>query len=113
MIVDKTVEEVSDTNYEEFTQAAAAVVAYGIASCEPCTAYDPILEGMASRFSDVRVGKAKMHVPGRCREIKKRHQFETYPTTHFFSKGELLLTREGKVEAEELAALINDHLLHR
>jgi thiol-disulfide isomerase/thioredoxin len=111
MVVDRAVEEVSDTNYEEFTGAEAAIVAYGIASCEPCNAYDPILEEIASRFSDVRVGKAKMHVPGRCREIKKRHQFETYPTTHFFSKGELLLTREGKVEAEELAALINDHLL--
>ena len=52
-----------------------------------------------------------MHVPGRCREIKKRHHFETYPTTHLFSKGTLLLTREGKLEAAELAALINDHLL--
>jgi hypothetical protein len=106
-----TVEEVSDANYEEFKQAPAAVVAYGIASCDPCTAYDPILEQTASQFPTVRIGKAKMHVPGRCREIKKRHQFETYPTTHVFSKGQLLLTREGKIEADELAALINDYLL--
>jgi thiol-disulfide isomerase/thioredoxin len=106
-----TVEEISDTNYDEFTNAPAAVVAYGIASCEPCNAYDPILEATAARFTNVRVGKAKMHVPGRCREIKKRHTFETYPTTHLFSGGKLLLTREGKVEADELAALINDHLL--
>jgi len=106
-----TVEDVSDANYEEFRQAPAAVVAYGIASCEPCTAYAPILEQIASRFTDVRIGKAKMHVPGRCREIKKRHQFETYPTTHLFSRGKLLLIREGKLEADELSALINDHLL--
>mgnify|MGYP001604193773 CR=1 FL=1 len=105
------VEDVSDQNYEEFMQSPAAVVAYGIASCEPCTAYDPILAEAASRFGAVRVGKAKMHVPGRCREIKKRHHFETYPTTHLFSKGTLLLTREGKLEAAELATLINDHLL--
>ncbi len=106
-----TVEDISDTNYEEFRQAPAAVVAYGIASCEPCNAYDPVLEATAARFAHIRIGKAKMHVPGRCREIKKQHQFETYPTTHFFAKGQLLLTREGKLEAEELAALINDHLL--
>ncbi|WP_447979122.1 thioredoxin family protein [Candidatus Nitrospira bockiana] len=106
-----TVEDVSDANYDEFRQAAAAVVAYGIASCEPCNEYDPILEQTAARFPQVRVGKAKMHVPGRCREIKKQHSFETYPTTHLFSKGELVLTREGKVEADELAALIQDHLL--
>jgi len=106
-----TVEDVSDANYEEFVQARAAVVAYGIASCEPCNAYDPILQDTAARFATIKIGKAKMHVPGRCRDIKKRHQFETYPTTHLFSQGKLLVTREGKVEADELAALINDYLL--
>jgi len=105
------VEDVSDTNYKEFTDAPAALVAYGIASCEPCNAYDPILEEAALKFPQVKIGKAKMHVPGRCREIKKLHSFETYPTTHLFSKGKLLLAREGKLEADELAALINDHLL--
>ena len=106
-----TVQDVTDENYETFVKAAAAVVAYGIASCEPCTAYDPVLEEMAARYPTVLIGKAKMHVPGRCREIKKRHQFETYPTTHLFSKGTLLMSREGKLDADELAALINDHLL--
>lgn len=106
-----TVEDVSDANYKEFTDAPAAVVAYGIASCEPCNAYDPILEDTAAKFRQVKIGKAKMHVPGRCREIKKMYTFETYPTTHLFSKGKLLLTREGKIEADELAALISDHLL--
>ena len=56
------------------------------------------------------MSKAKMHVPGRCREIKKLHTFETYPTTHFF-RGKLVLTREGTLEADELAALISDHLI--
>ena len=106
-----TVEDVSDENYEAITQADAAVVAYGIASCEPCAAYDPVLAEIAAKFPGVRIGKAKMHVPGRCREIKKKHNFETYPTTHLFSKGKLLLTREGKLEPAELSALINDHLL--
>jgi thiol-disulfide isomerase/thioredoxin len=109
--MDGMVEDVSDENYEEFMHSPAAVVAYGIASCEPCNAYDPVLSETASHFGDIRIGKAKMHVPGRCREIKKRHHFETYPTTHLFSKGKLLLTREGKLESAELAALINDHLL--
>ena len=51
-----------------------------------------------------------MHVPGRCREIKKQHRFETYPTTHLYSRGTLLLTREGKVEEDELLALIKQYL---
>ncbi len=106
-----TVEEVSDANYKEFTDAKAAVVAYGLATCEPCTQYDPILEEIAAKFPEVKFGKAKMHVPGRCREIKKQHTFETYPTTHLFAGGKLLLTREGKIDAAELAALISDYLL--
>ncbi|HJT21085.1 MAG TPA: thioredoxin family protein [Nitrospira sp.] len=106
-----TVEDVSDANYKEFTDSPGAVVAYGLATCEPCKTYDPILEETAAKFPTVKVGKARMHVPGRCREIKKLHTFETYPTTHFFSHGRLLLTREGVVESSELAALISDHLL--
>ena len=87
--------DVSDANYKEFTDSPGAVVAYGLATCEPCKTYDPILEEIAAKFPDIKVGKAKMHVPGRCREIKKSHAFETYPTTHFFANGKLLLTREG------------------
>ena len=106
-----TVLDVNDANYKEFTESDGAVVAYGLATCEPCKTYDPILESTAARFPGIKVGKAKMHVPGRCREIKKSHTFETYPTTHFFANGKLLLTREGVVESDELAALISDHLL--
>ena len=106
-----TVQDVRDENYKEFTESAGAVVAYGLATCEPCKQYDPILEETAAKFPTIKIGKAKMHVPGRCREIKKAHTFETYPTTHFFAQGKLLLTREGVVEPAELAALISDRLL--
>lgn len=103
--------DVSDENYKEFTDSSGAVVAYGLATCEPCQAYDPILENIAAKFPSIKVGKAKMHVPGRCREIKRTHSFETYPTTHFFAGGKLLLTREGIVEPAELAELITALLL--
>jgi thiol-disulfide isomerase/thioredoxin len=105
------VEDVSDANYKDFTDSSGAVVAYGLATCEPCKIYDPILEDIAAKFPNIKIGKAKMHVPGRCREIKKTHSFETYPTTHFFSDGKLLLSREGVVDKAELAALISDYLL--
>ncbi len=101
-----TVEDVTDENYEAFTHDRATVVVYGIAFCEPCAAYDPIVASVAEKFPHVRMGKAKMHVPGRCREIKKQHHFETYPTTHLYAQGTLLLTREGKVEEDELIDLI-------
>src|SRR4029078_13084476 len=105
------VEDVRDENYKEFTGAAASIVAYGLATCEPCKTYDPILEETAAKFHNVTSAKAKMHVPGRCREIKKSHTFETYPTTHFFSNGKLLLACEVVVEPDELAALMADYLI--
>ncbi|RMH06158.1 MAG: thioredoxin [Nitrospirae bacterium] len=104
------IEDVSDENYEQLIHSPAAVVVYGIASCEPCAAYDPILARIAHAFPHVRIGKAKMHIPGRCREIKRRHQFTTYPTTHFFSQGRLLHACDGKLEEHELAALITQYL---
>ncbi len=107
-----TVEEVTDENYEAFKKAPATVVVYGIASCEPCAAYDPVVADIARQFPRVLVGKARMHVPGRCREIKKQHNFETYPTTHLYARGNLLLTREGKVEEDELSALIQRYFPH-
>ena len=45
-----TVENVTDENYEEFKGAQATVVAYGIAACEPCAAYDPILAEVARKL---------------------------------------------------------------
>jgi hypothetical protein len=106
-----TVQDVHDENYKEFTDSNGAVVAYGLATCEPCKQYDPILEETAAKFPAIKFGKAKMHVPGRCREIKKSHTFETYPTTHFFAHGQLILTREGVLQADDLSTLISDHLL--
>ena len=97
------VEDVTDENYESFTNCnQQQLVAYGIASCDPCQEYDPIARrNSRPAMNEVRIGKAKMHVPGRCREIKKRHNFETYPTTHLFSQWIAhLLSREGKIEAE-------------
>jgi thiol-disulfide isomerase/thioredoxin len=104
-----TVEDVRDENYKEFTDSPGAVVAYGLATCEPCKTYDPILEETAAKFPGIKVGKAKMHVPGRCREIKKTHTFETYPTTPFFAM-QALPTREGVVEPAN-CCLISDHLV--
>lgn len=103
------VEDISDDNYDEVIQSPAAIIAYGIASCDPCAAYDPILASVAASFPRVRIGKAKMHIPGRCREIKKRHQFETYPTTHFFSNGQLLLSQEGAIDEPVLGGLIKEY----
>lgn len=102
---------VDDESYPGFL-TGSSVVAFGIASCQPCNEFDPILREAAEKFGGrVKFGKAKMHLPGACREIKRRYSFETFPTTHFYRNGDLVHTLEMKVGLEELSRLIERCLL--
>jgi len=101
--MDDLIGNVTDATIDDYVGSAAAVVVFGIANCEGCTFMDGVLADLAPRFDGrVRFGKAKMHVPGACREIKKRFTFETYPTTHMYSRGSLVDKREGTVEVADL-----------
>ncbi len=105
------VQVVDDGNYGEFLKAPAAVIAFGIASCVPCNEYDPVLKWAAGRFPAVLFGKAQLHLPGACREIKQRYTFDTFPTTHFYKGGQLVHTAEEKLDGDALAACIGQYLL--
>ena len=96
---------VNDASFDDYFNAPASIVVYGIANCEGCAYMDGVLAEVAPEFTNtVRFGKAKMHVPGASREIKKRFNFETYPTTHFYSKGRLVENREGTIDPAALRA---------
>ena len=110
--MDDLIGNVTDATIDEYVGSNAAVVVFGIANCDGCTFMDGVLADLAPRLKDrVRFGKAKMHVPGACREIKKRYTFETYPTTHLYAKGKLIETKEGKVETADLDRAIQTLLL--
>ena len=102
---------VTDATFDEYFNAPASVVVYGIANCEGCAYMDDVLSEVAPEFQGrVRFGKGKMHVPGASREIKKRFTFDTYPTIHVYSKGKMLESREGTVDPEALRASIQSLL---
>lgn len=102
---------VDDQSYPDFLSGYSVVV-FGIASCRPCVEFDPILSEAAERFKGrVKFGKAKMHVPGTCREIKHKYSFDTFPTTHFYKSGNLVHTLDVKVPLNELSSLIQQYLL--
>jgi thioredoxin-like negative regulator of GroEL len=110
--LDELIGNVTDATIEEYISSPAAVVVFGIANCEGCTYMDGVLADLAPRLrGQVRFGKAKMHVPGACREIKKRFAFETYPTTHFYAAGKIVDTKEGKIEPADLDHAIQTLLL--
>ena len=112
MSVDELIGNVTDATMDEYASGHAAVVVFGIANCDGCALMDGVLAELAPKLKDrVRFGKAKMHVPGACREIKKRYVFETYPTTHLYAQGKLVERKEGAVDAAELERAIQDLLL--
>jgi hypothetical protein len=103
---------VNDASFDDYFNAPASIVVYGIANCEGCAYMDGVLAEVAPEFTNtVRFGKAKMHVPGASREIKKRFNFETYPTTHFYSKGRLVENREGTIDPAALRAALQKLLI--
>lgn len=103
---------VDDQNYPAYLSVPAAVVVFGIASCIPCNEFDPILKKAAEKYgASVKFGKAQMHVPGACREIKKQYSFETFPTSHFYKNGVLVHTADEKLEYDELIRRIDQYLL--
>jgi thioredoxin family protein len=110
--LDELIGNVTDATIDEYVGSSAAVVVFGIANCEGCDFMDGVMADLAPRFNGrVKFGKAKMHVPGACREIKKRYTFETYPTTHLYAHGKLVEKREGKVEPADLDRAIQSLLL--
>jgi len=52
-----------------------------------------------------------LHVPGACREIKRKYRFETCPTTHFYKAGRLVHQEDHKLTSEELDAAIQKYLV--
>ena len=113
MVNEERVARVTDQNYPGFLEVPASVVVFGMVPCQQCEEYDPIFRKVATLYNgSVKFGKAKMHVPGACREIKRKYKFESFPTTHFYRDGTLVHKTEGKLDFETLTQTIRKVLLN-
>lgn len=102
---------VSDENYNEFINHSGAVILFKIASCQQCEEFEPIVAETADEYAgNIRFGKALLHVPGACKEIKRIHRFDSFPTLHFYKDGALVHSEEGKLSKESLSEKIRSHL---
>jgi hypothetical protein len=103
---------VNDENYADYLKAPVSVVVFSMMPCDNCEAYDPIVRRAAVSLGDrVRIGKAKVHVPGATREIKRQYRFESFPTTHFYKAGKLVHSVDHKLDYDQLIAEIQTRLL--
>jgi len=111
--IDEPIElpRVNDDNFEEFHNAPAAAVFYKIANCHGCETYEPAIQQTVRAFSPkVKFGRGLMHIPG-SREIKKRFEFESFPTTHLYKRGKLVFSASEPLDADALAHAIREHLI--
>jgi hypothetical protein len=67
------------TTVREVPKFDRSIVAYGLATGEPCKTDDPILDETASKFPGIKVAKAKMHVPGRCGRSRRPTRLKLTP----------------------------------
>jgi thioredoxin-like negative regulator of GroEL len=110
---ENSIARVTDQNYASFLQVPASTVVFGIVPCQQCEDYDPIIKQAAEHFNGtVSFGKAKLHVPGACREIKRKYKFDSFPTTHFYKQGELVHKTEGMLDLPTLTQTIERVLLN-
>ena len=112
MAIENSLPRVTDQNYPDYLSASAAVILFKIANCQKCEEFEPIVLDVSQQFNgEVLFGKALLHVPGACREIKRRYRFESFPTTHFYKGGQLTFQEDHKLTVEELVTVIRKYLL--
>ena len=112
MASDDELVRVSDENYNEYMAAPAAVVLFKIANCRKCDEFEPIVKEVSTEYNGrIRFGKALLHVPGACREIKRKYRFESFPTTHFYKQGQLVYEAVEKLSKDDLNRAIVQYLL--
>jgi hypothetical protein len=103
---------VTDDNYADYLKAPASVVVFCMMPCDNCEAYEPVVQQAAASLKDrLLIGKAKVHVPGATREIKRRYRFESFPTTHFYKAGRLVHSVDHQLDYGQLMAEIQSRLL--
>ncbi len=114
MASDDELLRVSDENYNEYLASPAAVILFKIANCKKCDEFEAIVADGSKRYDGrIRFGKALLHVPGACREIKRKYRFESFPTTHFYKAGELVHQEGQMLSREDLESVIGKYLLVR
>jgi len=112
MALEEGISRVTDENYNDYLAVQASVILFKIANCQKCEEFQSILAEAAQRYDgEVFFGIALLHVPGACRGIKRKYRFDSFPTTHFYKGGELVMQEDRKLSLAELNEAIDRHLL--
>jgi thioredoxin 1 len=101
---------ISDSQFDaEVIQAEQPVMVYFWASwCGPCRLMSPLVEKVATTYSD-QLKVVKMEVDPNPSTVAK-YKVEGVPALRFFSSGEIQSSTEGAISPQKLEELVTTHL---
>jgi len=108
-----TIEQITDSNYEEFKNSSRAVLVVSTSWCNKCKEYEPIIDRLSGQMPFIRFGKTVLN-EDRSTQLKREYRDInrwTLPTTLFF-KGQREVSRiRGFAPYPNVVSEIQDNLL--
>ena len=99
----------TDSNFDQETKSGVVLVDFWAEWCGPCRRLAPAVEALAGEY-DGRATVAKMNVDENP-NVPGRFMIRGIPTLLLFKDGQLAETLVGLVPKEDIARLIEKHLL--
>lgn len=108
-----TIEQITDTNYNDFKNSPRALLLVSISWCQPCKAYEPIIDTLSNQMPYIRFGKTTID-KDRSSQLKREY-FDInswiFPTTLLFKDKREISRIKGVSSYPDLLSKIKNNLI--
>lgn len=77
--------------------------------CGPCRAVAPILDEIASEYSEDKLNVLKINIDDNP-DVPAKYGIRSIPTLILYKKGEVVATKIGSISKSQLSAFLEEHL---
>jgi thiol-disulfide isomerase/thioredoxin len=108
-----TIEQITDTNYNNFKNYPRAVLLVSVSWCQPCKAYEPILDTLSNQMPYIKFGKTTLD-KDRSSQLKREYldiNSWAFPTTLLFKDKREMSRIKGISSYPDILSKIKNNLL--